>query len=111
MTGEQRFIGVVIISVCGTIVYTILFIALWQYKEEVAGSLFILFVLAVIVFLRGKFNEQNIRQIRFNPHQEIPFDQHGEDAYLPPGAQVNEYRVLRDKKQLPAYFGSQPGLE
>lgn len=72
MDGDKRFVLTAVIAVCFTIVFTILFIALWQYKEIVATTLLVLFVLCVAVYLWGMMDEQRLRHIRYHHREETP---------------------------------------
>jgi hypothetical protein len=94
MDGEKRFLMIAISLgiMCVTILYAFLFIALWAYKELVAASLLGLVVVVVGVYLRGRLNEQNLRQARYRYGEEIPLDLQGEPRYWPTGAQENPYR-------------------
>jgi hypothetical protein len=94
MDGEQKFVLLVIgvIAVCLTILYSLLFIALWPYRGLVGLSLLAVFILLVLVYLRGKLNEQALRHVRYHYREEIPLDEQGEPRYLPDDAQVNRHR-------------------
>lgn len=94
---------------CLTILYVFLFFALWSYKEAVGLSLLGIVVLAVLVYLRGKLNEQNLRWTRIKQNEEIPLDQHGEPCYLPEGAQPNPYRVLEAQHYQSSAYQSRQG--
>ena len=80
--------------------------ALWAYKEIVALSLFGLFVLAVGVYLRGKWNEQNLRLIRYKQNEETPL-------IVPPyphqiqGAQPNQYYLPSNQYPMPVAYHNQ----
>ncbi|HYU74069.1 MAG TPA: hypothetical protein VEL31_15450 [Ktedonobacteraceae bacterium] len=64
---------------------------LWAYREWLGVSLVGLVVLAVLVSLRGRVNEQNLRRVRCRHHEELPLDGQGEPYYWPQDAQENPY--------------------
>jgi hypothetical protein len=92
---EKRFIlGLIVLGlVCVTVLYGFLFIALWAYKEAVGISLLVALGLVVWVFMRGKLNEQDLRRMRYNHHQETPLDERGEPVYWHAGMQQNPNRI------------------
>jgi hypothetical protein len=94
MDGEKRFLLVIVgfTVVCLTVLYAFMFIALWQYKELVAGSVFVVLLLAAWVFFRGRLNEQDLRVIRFKHHEETPLDDNGEPTFWREGYQINPHR-------------------
>jgi membrane protein implicated in regulation of membrane protease activity len=94
MDGEKKFLLVMIglTIICITILYSFLFVALWQYKELVGLSLFAVLLLAAWVFLRGRLNEQDLRVIRFRHHEETPLDDQGEPMFFRSDMQVNPHR-------------------
>jgi len=83
--------------VCLTVVYVFLFVSLWAYKELVGASLLLLVVgtitAVVWVRLRGRLIEQQLRQVRYHHHEEIPLDVAGEPYYWPGEVQENPYHV------------------
>lgn len=99
MDGEKKFLAVLfgVTVICITILYSFLFISLWQYKEWVGASLLALIILVVglrsVVNARGKMTEQDLRQTRIMYHTEIPLDQQGEPMYWPEHAQQNPNRT------------------
>jgi hypothetical protein len=95
MDGERKFVVsiVAIAIICLTILYGVLFIALWQYRQFVGLSLLGVIVAMAIVFMRGKWNEQNLRQARYRFNEEIPLDEGGEVHYRPQWAQENPHHV------------------
>jgi hypothetical protein len=94
MEGERKLLLVVVgvVAPCITILYVILFVALWQYKELVGVSLLGVVLLAVAVYLRGRLNEQDLRVIRFHHLEETPLDDHGEPVYYHQGFLPNPHR-------------------
>jgi hypothetical protein len=94
MDGERKLFLVVvgIVFPCITVLYVILFLSLWQYKELVGTSLLGIALLAVAVYLRGRLNEQDLRVIRFRHHEETPLDDKGEPMYYHQGFQPNPHR-------------------
>lgn len=94
MDGERKLLLIVVGVglVCLTVLYSFLFLALWQYKELVGASLLGVVLLAFAVYLRGKLTEQDIRIIRFRHKEETPLDDNGEPLYYHQGFQVNPHR-------------------
>jgi hypothetical protein len=94
MDGEHKFLvfWVGLVIVCLTILYSLLFAALWEYRTYVGVSLLFLLSLLVAVFVRGKLNEQELRRERYKHLEEIPLDLQGEPRYWPQGAQTNPHR-------------------
>jgi hypothetical protein len=94
MDGEKKFLLFVVglTIICITILYSFLFVALWQYKELVGLSLFVVLLISAWVFLRGKLNEQDLRVIRFRHHEETPLDDRGEPMYYHKGFLPNPHR-------------------
>lgn len=94
LNAEQRLILLLSALATISIFGLVLLMALWAYKEIVALSLFGLFVLAVGVYLRGKWNEQNLRLIRYKQNEETPLivpqqyphqiQQGAQPYYIPP---------------------------
>src|SRR5690348_14458646 len=95
MDGEKKFVLMIvaIVVLCLTVVYGFLFVSLWPYREWVGVSLLGLVVLLVLVFIRGKLNEQALRQVRYRHHEETPLDAYGEPHYWHTGTQINPHRV------------------
>jgi membrane protein implicated in regulation of membrane protease activity len=94
MNGEKRFIVIALCmgTICVTVLYAFMFLALWQYKELIALSLFIVLLVGAWVFFRGRLNEQDLRVIRFRHHEETPLDDRGEPMYWHQGYQANPHR-------------------
>jgi hypothetical protein len=80
MDGGRRFTVVMIGAgmICLTVLYVFLFVSLWAYRQWVGVSL-----LAVVVYMRGRLNEQQLRRVRYRHHEEIPLDGCGEPYYWP----------------------------
>jgi len=101
MDGEQKLMMIVycLLAVCITVLYSFLFLSLWQYRTYVGVTLLAVIVLLVVVpvwvHMRGKLNEQELRHRRYRFQEEIPFDQTGEPAYLPKDAQANPHRYYQ----------------
>jgi hypothetical protein len=95
MDGERKVtVFMVGLSIfCITVLYGFLFISLWRYKELVGLSLLAVVILLAVVFMIGKLNEQHLRRVRYQHHQEIPLDGVGEPHYWPQGAQENPYHA------------------
>src|SRR6266487_3475453 len=87
-------LGVGIPGLVLTVVYVVLFVSLWPYKQWVALSLLALLVLVVLVSLGGRLNEQHLRRVRIHHQEEIPLDGWGEPHYWPVGAQENPSHLL-----------------
>lgn len=94
MDGEKKFVLVVIglIAFCVTVLYSFMFIALWQYRGLVGISLFGVLLLAAWVYLRGRLNEQDLRVIRFRHQEETPLDDNGEPLFWRSDMQINPHR-------------------
>lgn len=95
MDGEKKAFALLLMLtiVCLTVLYSLLFLALWQYREWVGASLLTLLIVLVVVFVRGKLVEQDLRQVRFHHHEETPLDETGEPRFWQPGVQVNLHRT------------------
>lgn len=95
MEGEQKFLLIIVclLALCITVVVSLLFLSLWAYKEWVGGSLLVVVLVSVGVWLRGKLTEQTVRQIRYRHHEETPLDTYGEPMYWHTDAKVNPYRM------------------
>jgi hypothetical protein len=105
MDGKQQCL---LFAVCGTVccftvIYAILFIALWQYKEWVGASLLALIVLFGLVFLRGQLIEQKLRKTRYHHHVETPLDKSSEPVYWQGEFKQNPYRVVNRRTQEESY--------
>ncbi len=94
MDGEEK-LTLLLISVlvlCGTILYSFLFLALWDYRQWVGLSLLAMIIVSASVFLRGKMTEQDLRQTRYRHHEETPIDGNGEPCFWHDGYQPNPHR-------------------
>jgi hypothetical protein len=94
MNGERKFIvvAVCLTIICVTILYSFLFLSLWDYRQLVGLSLLGISILGALVFLRGRLHEQDIRIIRYKHHEETPLDDSGEPMYYHEGYQPNPHR-------------------
>lgn len=94
MDGERKFIvvAVCLTIICITVLYSFLFISLWDYRQLVGLSLLAVLILGALVFLRGRMHEQDIRIIRYKHHEETPLDDSGEPMYYHEGYQPNPHR-------------------
>jgi len=94
MDGAKKFVLLMVgtVAVCLTVLYSFLFISLWDYRQFVAGSLLAVILLAAVIFIRGRLVEQELRIVRYHHHTETPLDSNGEPMYWHQGYQVNPYR-------------------
>jgi membrane protein implicated in regulation of membrane protease activity len=94
MDGAKKFVLLIVgtIAVCLTVLYSFLFIALWDYRQFVGLSLLGVVFVAAWVFFRGRLNEPDLRVVRFHHHVETPLDDRGEPRYWHQGYQANPYR-------------------
>jgi len=94
MDGEEKlFVSIVCVTViCITILYSFLFIALWDYRQWVGLSLLAVLIAAAAVFLRGRLNEQDLRAVRYRHLEETPLDANGEPMYWHKEYQPNPHR-------------------
>lgn len=94
MDGAQKFVLLIIgtVAVCLTVLYSFLFIALWQYRTFVGLSLFAVLLIAAWVFFRGRLTEQDLRVARFRHHEETPLDTNGEPLFWHQEYQANPHR-------------------
>ena len=94
MDGEKRFVMVALClgGICVTVLYAFMFIALWDYRQFVALSLFVVLLIGAWVFFRGRLTEQDLRVARFRHHEETPLDNNGEPRYWHQGYQPNPHR-------------------
>jgi hypothetical protein len=94
MDGAHKFVLLVVglVVVCLTILYSILFIALWEYRQLVGLSLFAVLLIGAWVFYRGWLNEQDLRVIRYHHNVETPLDDKGQPLYWHEGYKPNPYR-------------------
>jgi len=91
--GEKKFVLVVVavVVLCFTVMYGFLFISLWPYRQWVGASLLAVLVLAAVVWMCGKLNEQALRRVRYRHQEETPLDEQGEPYYWQQGMQQNPY--------------------
>ena len=75
--GKLTLILVSVIVVCGTVLYSFLFLALWDYRQWIGLSLLAAIIATIAVFLRGKLTEQDLRHSRYRHHEETPLDRNG----------------------------------
>jgi hypothetical protein len=94
MDGEKKLVIVTVglVALCITVLYSFLFIALWDYRQFVGLSLLAVILLAAMVFLRGRLTEQELRVVRYRHDVETPLDCKGEPVYWHEGYQLNPYR-------------------
>jgi membrane protein implicated in regulation of membrane protease activity len=94
MDGAKKFVLLIVgtVAICLTVLYSFLFIALWDYRQFVALSLFAVLLIGAWVFYRGRLNEQDLRVIRYRHHEETPLDHRGEPNYWHKGYRPNPYR-------------------
>ncbi len=94
MDGEKKLVIVVVglVALCITVLYSFLLIALWEYRQFVGLSLLAVILLAVLIFLRGRLTEQELRVVRYHHHEETPLDAKSEPLYWHQGYQPNPHR-------------------
>jgi membrane protein implicated in regulation of membrane protease activity len=94
MDGAKKFVLLIVgtVAICLTVLYSFLFIALWDYRQFVAMSLFAVLLIGAWVFFRGRLNEQDLRVARFRHHEETPLDSNGEPLFWQSGYQANPHR-------------------
>ncbi len=94
MDGERKFmlVALCLATICITVLYSFLFIALWDYRQLVGMSLLGVLILGALVFLRGRMHEQDLRVLRFRHHEETPLDDNGEPLFYREGFQPNPHR-------------------
>jgi len=94
MDGEGKLTLIIacICFICVTILYSLLFLALWDYRQWVGLSLLVVIIFSVFVFLRGKITDQELRVIRYRCTEETPLDQNSEPMYWREGYQPNPHR-------------------
>jgi len=73
MDGEEKLFWIIVCVtvICITILYSFLFIALWDFREWVGLSLLAVIISGAAVFLRGKMTEQDVRTIRYRHLEEM----------------------------------------
>src|SRR5690348_4416581 len=62
---QLMVIACCIFAVCLTVVYTLLFVSLWPYREYVGASLLGVLLLLAVVYAKGRLNEQSLRHNAF----------------------------------------------
>jgi membrane protein implicated in regulation of membrane protease activity len=94
MDGEKKLVIVAVglVALCITVLYVFLFIALWDYRQFVGLSLLAVVLLAALIFLRGRWTEQELRVVRYRHHEETPLDERGEPLYWRQEYQANPHR-------------------
>ncbi len=94
MDGEEKLFWIIvcIMFICVTILYSFLFIALWDYRQWVGLSLLTVIIAGAVVFLRGKMTEQDVRTTRYRHLEETPLDMKGEPMYWRKDYQANPHR-------------------
>jgi hypothetical protein len=94
MDGEKKLVIISLSAgaVCLTVLYSFLFIALWDYRQFVGLSLVAVFLAVVWVYIRGRLNEQDLRTVRYRHHEETPLDEKGEPFFYREGWQANPHR-------------------
>jgi hypothetical protein len=92
--GARKFMLLIIglVITCLTILYSFLFIALWDYRQFVGLSLLGVVFVAAWVFARGRLVEQDLRLVRFHHQVETPLDDRGEPRFWHEGYKQNLYR-------------------
>jgi hypothetical protein len=92
--GENKLVvmAVGLVALCITVLYCFLFIALWDYRQFVGLSLLAVLLLAALIFLRGRWTEQELRVVRYRHHEETPLDMNGEPLYWRQDYQANPHR-------------------
>ena len=94
MDGQDKLVvlAVCLTIICLTIVYCILFIVLWQYRQIIGLTLVAILLTAACVFMRGKLKEQDLREVRYRHHEETPLDDKGEPMFWQDNYQANPHR-------------------
>jgi membrane protein implicated in regulation of membrane protease activity len=94
MDGAKKFVLLIVgtVAICLTVLYSFLFIALWDYRQFVALSLFAVLLIGAWVFFRGRLTEQDLRVARFRHQEETPLDSNGEPRYWHQEYQANPHR-------------------
>jgi hypothetical protein len=94
MDGEKKLVVVAmgLVVLCITVLYSFLFIALWDYRQFVGLSLLAIILLAGLIFLRGRLTEQELRVVRYRHQEETPLDITGEPLYWRQEYQANPHR-------------------
>jgi hypothetical protein len=94
MDGAKKFVLLIVgtVAVCLTVLYSFLFIALWDYRQFVGLSLLGGVFVAAWVFARGRLTEQELRIVRYRHHEETPLDVNGEPLFWHQGYQANPHR-------------------
>lgn len=94
MDGHEKLtlIIVCITIICLTILYSFLFLSLWDFRQWVGLSLLTLIIAGAAVFLRGKLTQQDLRLSRYRHQEETPLDQNGEPRFWHKDYQPNPHR-------------------
>lgn len=94
MDGQDKLVLMVVCvtAICVTVLYSFLFLALWDYRQWVGLSLLAVIIFSIGVFLRGKLTEQELRLVRYRHTEETPLDEKGEPLYYQQGWQPNPHR-------------------
>ena len=94
MDGEEKLFWMIVCVtvICVTILYSFLFIALWDYRQWVGLSLLAVIIAGAVVFLRGKITEQDLRTTHFRHYDETPLDAKGEPMHWHQDYQANPHR-------------------
>ncbi len=94
MDGEDKLFLIIccVTIICLTILYSFLFIALWDYRQWVGLSLLVVIIAGAAVFLRGKLTEQDLRVVRYRHLEETPLDENNEPMHWREGYQPNPHR-------------------
>ncbi len=94
MDGQDKLtlMVVCVTVVCLTVIYSFLFLALWDYRQWVGLSLLAVIIFSAVVFLRGRITEQDLRAVRYRHLEETPLDQNGEPVHWRQGDLPNPHR-------------------
>ena len=94
MDGQDKLMLIIgcICVICMTILYSLLFLALWDYRRWVGLSLLAVIIFGAVVFLRGRLTEQELWVVRYRHDEETPLDRNGEPVHWREGYQANPHR-------------------
>ncbi|MDQ2715322.1 MAG: hypothetical protein M3Z08_10480 [Chloroflexota bacterium] len=85
--GTYLFVAFTLLALCVTALLTIIFVALWQYKEMVAWLVLIVATVAILlptlIVCFRQLDEQSLRHERYRYREELPLDRSGRPLYLP----------------------------
>ncbi len=90
--GKLTLIIVCICLICITVLYSFLFLSLWNYRQWVGLSLLAVLIAGVVVFLRGKLTEQDLRVTHYQHCEETPLDEKNEPMYWREEYRPNPHR-------------------